>query len=258
MTSELYGYMRKDGRVGVRNALAVIPTVFCANHVAKNIAARLEGAFAFTHSLGCGQHGDDLEQTICTLEGIGKNPNMGAVLLVGLGCERIQTESLAERIRESGKPVEVFVIQKEGGSLRTIEKAVATGRDMVSHLFSQRRERFPMSKLCVGLKCGGSDATSGISANPAVGVAADRLIAAGAVALLSEVTELLGTGHILCRRAENERVATEIRAILRRCEEILQRRSSGYERTVAHAAGFPRKLRGWRQLRDRKRLGWNL
>lgn len=121
MSDQFMGYRRPDGSVGVRNQLAIIPSVFCANHVAKMIAQQLPGTIPFLHQCGCGQHGKDLDQTYKTLIGIGKNPNFGAVLVVGLGCERIKANELAGYIAESGKPVEYFTIQDKGGTIKSIE-----------------------------------------------------------------------------------------------------------------------------------------
>lgn len=233
---KLLGYKRENGEYGVRNFLAIIPTVFCANHVVKAVASSVKGAVALPHSVGCGQHGADLDQSIKTLAGLGKNPNVGAVIVVGLGCERIHAHELAEMIQQSGKRAEYFNIQENGGSIKTIEKTVAMASDIASGLSAQPRMPFSISKLRIGLKCGGSDATSGIAANPALGCACDRIVGEGGTAILSEITELLGSEHILCRRAANEQVAKEIKDIIVRCEEILLQRTKNYSRTSEQAA----------------------
>lgn len=236
MMDQILGYRRADGSVGVRNQVAVIPSVFCANHVVKLIASQVSGTIPFPHTNGCGQHGKDLQQTINTLEGIGKNPNFGAVLVVGLGCERNRAEKLAAEIAMSGKPVRYLNIQEMGGTLKTVEAGVRIVREFGFQLAQQQREKFPASKLVLGLKCGGTDATSGISANPALGLAVDRLIAQGGTAFLSELAELLGTEHIMERRAETPEVYERIRQELSHCEDVLERMTKDYVRTSEQAA----------------------
>lgn len=233
---QFFGYRRENGDVGVRNQLAVIPSVFCANHVAKQIAKQVSNAIAFPHEGGCGQHGKDFEQTYDTLVGIGKNANFGAVLIVGLGCERIHANELADRIGETGKPVAFFNIQEKGGTLKAIEYGVRAGRDLSMKLTEQKRELCEVSSLILGLKCGGTDATSGIVANPALGLATDHIIAQGGTAFLSEINELLGTENIMRRRATSEDVYNDIVKALSHCEEVLTRLTVGLERTSEGAA----------------------
>ena len=233
---QFLGYKRTNGDVGLRNQLAVIPSVFCANHVARQIARQITGAVAFPHEGGCGQHGEDLQQTYDTLAGIGKNANFGAVLVVGLGCERIHADELAARIAETGKPAAAFDIQEKGGTIKAIEYGLRVGRDLSLALAAQRREPCDVSSLILGLKCGGTDATSGIVANPALGLATNRVIAQGGTAFLSETNELLGTENIMRRRAESEEVYNDIVRVLRHAEEVLTRLTSGLERTSEGAA----------------------
>jgi len=232
----ILGYRRPNGTFGVRNHIAVIPSVFCANHTAKMVASQVQGAIAFPHPDGCGQHGKDLQQTINTLAGIGRNPNFGAVLVVGLGCERIHADSLAALIAESGKPVQYLNIQEMGGTLKAIEAGVKIVRDFAFQLSQQQRELFPVSELILGLKCGGTDATSGIAANPALGLAVDKIVAQGGTAFLSELAELLGTEHIMERRSETPEVYQRIKQELSHCEDVLERMTKDYVRTSEQAA----------------------
>ena len=139
--------------------------------------------------------------------GVANNPNVGAVLLVGLGCETITVDLLADGIKASGKPLDSVVIQQTGGSIKAIEAGTRILREMSVEIRDQQRELCDISKLVVALQCGGSDGTSGIAANPAVGVAADALVDAGATVLLSETGEMTGTAHLLARRAVNDEVA---------------------------------------------------
>lgn len=233
---QFWGYRRENGDAGVRNQIAVIPSVFCANHVVKRIAEQIEGAVAFIHPCGCGQHGKDLEQTYNTLIGIGQNANFGAVIVVGLGCERIHAEELASKIAESGKHTEYFNIQEKGGTIKSIEYGTRIGRQLAMELSAQVRELCDISCLKIGLKCGGTDATSGIVSNPALGLATDRFIENGATAFLSEINELLGTENIMKKRAATPEVFEEIKKALSECEHVLEELTRGIARTSEQAA----------------------
>ncbi len=195
------GYRRRHGLPGIRNTVAVIPSVFCANTVARRIAEHVAGAVPFCHPVGCSQVGLDLELTARGLKGLGRHPNFYGVVVVGLGCERFQARELKESIAEAGKPVEMLVIQEEGDTLRSIEKGITLAARLAGEALQQRREAFPLSDLSLGLKCGGTDATSGIAANPALGWVADELVVAGGRAVFTEVTELVGVEKILASRA---------------------------------------------------------
>lgn len=222
MTITFNGYRRSDGTVGVRNHLAIIPSVFCANRTVERIAAQLPGSVPIRHAVGCSQVGLDLELTARTLKALGTHPNVGAVLVIGLGCERFPPRELEEAVRKSGRPVACFVIQEEGGTTNTIKHAVEAGRKMFASLAEQRRVPCPLSELFVGTKCGGTDATSGLAANPAVGEMVDKLVAQGGSAILSEMNELLGTEHILARRAVSKEVADKVYKAIYEIEDVLR------------------------------------
>lgn len=216
--TEFYGYERPDGSVGVRNHLLVLTPVDCSYEPARKIAAQVEGAVAVTQHHGC-----RLDEMVAnTLIGTGRNPNVAGVLLVGLGCESITSEILAEGIRPTGKPVETLVIQEEGGTLKTTEKGVRILQGMAQEVAELRREPFPLSELTLAVECGGSDATSGLAANPAVGVAADMLIDEGGTVVFGETQEMTGTQHILARRAVSEEAAKEILEMVGRQEERMR------------------------------------
>lgn len=210
MTDRFWGYLRRDGQVGVRNHLLVLATCNCAYEEAKRIAASVPGAVAISQFHDCGADPMVVSQMI----GVANNPNMGAVLLVGLGCETITVDLLAEGVKASSKPLGSVVIQRDGGSIKAVEAGTRILREMSSEISAQRREPFDVSRLVVALQCGGSDGTSGIAANPALGVAADRLVDAGATVLFSETGEMTGTAHLLARRAANDEVAERIRQII--------------------------------------------
>ena len=240
MGDKFMGYYREDGSVGVRNLIAVIPSVFCSAKVAERIAYQVPGTVFFRHPVGCSQVGEDLEITAKTLIGIGRNPNFAGVVVVGLGCERFSPYELAEGIAPAKKMLETVVIQKEGDSLAAIQKGVSYARRMQQIASLQQREEADVSHLTIGLNCGGSDMTSGLIANPALGIASDKLVAQGGTSILSEITELIGTEHILARRAANERVAEEIRAIIAATERRLERQtreSSNVKRTHLISTG---------------------
>jgi altronate dehydratase large subunit len=165
--------------------------------------------------------GEDLEITAKTLIGIGKNPHFAGVVVVGLGCERFSPHELAEGIAPTGKMLETVVIQEVGDSLATIEVGSRHARKMQQAASLERRKELPVSHLMIGLNCGGSDMTSGLVANPALGIASDMLVAGGGSSILTELTELIGTEHILAARAVNATVAGDIKNAIKNMEERL-------------------------------------
>ena len=213
------GYERTNGSVGVRNHVAVIPTVACANGVVGLIAREAPGAVPLFHGHGCGRAGRDLELHVRTLTNLAKHPNVGAVLVVGLGCEVITAEFLASAIEESGKSVQSVVIQEEGGSLKSAAKGKGVALGLIESVGEQERAEIGIDRLVLGLECGGSDAFSGITANPAVGVVADRLVEKGGTVILTENTEMIGTSHILERRACTPDIAAEVKSMIQAAEQ---------------------------------------
>ncbi len=207
---QFWGYERPDGQVGVRNHLLVMATCDCAYEEAKRIAAAVPGAVAVGQYHGCGADPMIVRQMV----GIANNPNVGATLLVGLGCETISVDLLAAGLQPAGKPLADVVIQRDGGSLKAIELGTRILKGMASQISGQRRQPYDASRLFVALQCGGSDGTSGIAANPAVGVTADRLVDAGATVVFSETGEMTGTAHLLAGRAVNEDIARRIHQII--------------------------------------------
>ena len=204
------GYERADGSVGIRNYVAVLPSVACANGVVAAIARAVPEAVPMYHGHGCGRGGADLEIHQRTLVNLAKNTNVAAVLVVGLGCEVLRAEGLALGISLSKKPVEYFYIQNEGGSRKAAAKGIEIARRMLADAAKQERKDFPVSEIRLGLECGGSDAFSGVTANPAVGLAADWLVSEGGTVILTETTEMIGTSHILERRAKDAAIARSI------------------------------------------------
>lgn len=222
MNHQFMGYPRPDGRVGVRNYLAIIPSVFCANTVVERVAAQVPGSVPMPHAVGCAQVGMDLELTARTLTAMACHPNVGAAVVISLGCERFDPQEMVEAAKAIGKPLELFIIQKEGGTTNTIARAVAKAKELQAELDKVQRVPCPLSALFVGTKCGGTDATSGLAANPAVGNLVDRLVAEGGSAILSECNELLGTEKYLARRAVSPEVARKIYDAIYGIEDVLR------------------------------------
>ena len=214
------GYERPDGSVGVRNYVAVISTVACANSVVNAIARAVPEVKAITHTEGCGRGPADVLMSSRTLIGLCKNPNVAALLIVSLGCEVIKPEFIESGIGEAGKPMEILSIQHEGGSVKSVQKGAEIARKLVESTRAMERKEFEWAKLTVGLECGGSDAMSGVTANPMVGVAADWLVGEGGTVIISETTEMIGTEEILAKRAANAEVAKEIMQLIKNQEKL--------------------------------------
>lgn len=205
----LEGYLRNDGRKGIRNHLAVVYLVECAHHVAREIALpyRKDGA----HVIGFpGCYPNDYAQMM--MERLCTHPNVGAVLIVSLGCESFNRFQLEKVVEDSGRPVKTLVIQREGGTGSTI----SAGQEWVSSTLQQlaTQERVPMdvSELVIGTVCGGSDGTSGLTGNPAVGLAFDRLVAEDATCIFEETGELIGCEAVMSARAKTPELAKELAA----------------------------------------------
>jgi altronate hydrolase len=223
------GIVRPDGRVGTRNYVAVLSSVNCSATVVKRIAAAfsapgalddhpgVDGVIAITHGSGCGlsRDGEGLEVLRRTLSGYARHPNVAAVVVVGLGCEVNQINTLVDGFDlPEGMPLRRLVIQELGGSVATVRRGV----ELVTELLSEAavpRQPVPASELVLGLNCGGSDGWSGVTANPVLGVAVDRLVAAGGTAILGETPEIHGAEHLLTNRAASPEVA---RALMERIE----------------------------------------
>lgn len=200
---KLMGYQRENGRYGIRNHLLILPASVCAADTAEKIAAQVPGAVSVPNQHGCCQIGSDLSLTQQTLVGFGKNPNVGAVVVVGLGCDGVQAGVVADEIRKTGKPVESVVIQEEGGTLKAIARGAEYAAALARGLSKQQRVEFDMSEIILALECGGSDPTSGLASNPSIGYVSNRLIDEGGSSILSETTEVIGAEHLLAARFED-------------------------------------------------------
>ncbi|HCV55541.1 MAG TPA: galactonate dehydratase, partial [Erysipelotrichaceae bacterium] len=213
-----YGYRRPDGSVGSRNYVAIIPSVTCANDVANAIAREVQGTVVYLHHQGCCQLPPDLDRVTETLISLGKSPNVGAVLIVSLGCEGTDHERMYKELKATGKPVEIIHIQELGGVSKAIQAGTDLARKLVIEISGLQRTEADMSEIVMAIKCGASDTTSGMASNCVIGYVADHLVDLGATVIFGETTEFLGGEHLLARRAVNKEVADKIYEIVNNME----------------------------------------
>ena len=223
------GYRRADGRVGTRNYVGILTSVNCSATVARHIAEAAErngllagfdnvdGVVPITHVSGCGMagSGEGFDMLRRTLWGTAANANFGAILLVGLGCEVVQIDRLKNDYGlTDGEAFHSFTIQDSGGTKRAIEEGLARIKALLPMVNACSRSEVPAGEIVLGLQCGGSDAWSGVTSNPALGNASDRLAALGATVILSETPEIYGAEHLLYARAKSHDVSAKLRARL--------------------------------------------
>ena len=201
MSYTFMGYPRPDGKYGARNLVAVIPSVVCANDVAQAICRQVQGTIGYFHHQGCCQLPLDLGRVTDVLSHLGQSPNVGAALIVSLGCEGTDHQRIYEEIKATGKPVEIIHIQELGGTSRSIKAGIDAAERLVQEISGIQRVPVDISNLVMSIKCGGSDATSGMASNCVIGYVADKLVDLGATVIFGETTEFLGGEHILARRA---------------------------------------------------------
>jgi altronate dehydratase large subunit len=214
----LSGYKRVTGAMGARNHVALLPTVGCANAFVRRIGQQVPGTVPILHHQGCAQLKPDLEQVTQTLIGLGINPNVAAVVVVSLGCESVVPQEVVDGIAASGKPVALLSLQEEGGFTKALRRGVDVASRMCVEAQAQTREPFALADLVLGIKCGASDTTSGLVANPVLGVVVDRVVDAGGTVIFGETTEIIGAEHLLAKRAVNQRVARRVYEIVARME----------------------------------------
>jgi altronate hydrolase len=231
------GYRRNNGKSGTRNYLAVLTSVNCSATVARHIARHfdenelaaypnIDGVVALTHTTGCGMasSGDGYDALQRTLWGHAANPNIGGVLMVGLGCETAHLDLLLEAYGlRDGPFFQVYNIQNVGGTRHAIERGIAALKEMLPTVNDVKREPIPASELILALQCGGSDGYSGFTANPALGYTSDLLVRHGGTAILSETPEIYGAEHLLTRRAVSPKVADKLIERIRWWEDYTQR-----------------------------------
>lgn len=239
------GYLRPDGRKGIRNVVLVAYLVECAHHVARKIVSEVaDDNVQLIGFPGCfpSVYADTMMERLAT------HPNVGGVLLISLGCEGFDRDGLAQRIAGSGRPVETLVIQQQGGTRTTIEAGVAQARQLLA-TSTERTARVPMgiADLVVGTICGGSDGTSGITANPAVGRTFDRLIAGQGTCIFEETGELIGCEQIMAERA----ITPELGALIEQTVEKAER----YYTVLGYGSFSPGNAEGGLTTQEEKSLG---
>ncbi|AVQ04398.1 hydrolase [Caulobacter segnis] len=240
----MQGYLRADARKGIRNVVAVAYLVECAHHVARTIVARSDDPDVHLIGFpGCYPNAYALK----VMQAIGTHPNVGGVLLVSLGCESFNREALAAAVAASGRPVETLVIQESGGTAETIRKGVEAVARLKAKAAAAPRVPMAVSELVVGTICGGSDGTSGITANPAVGRAFDRLGAAGAACVFEETGELVGCEKIMASRAITPELGAELEASVRKAE--------AYYTVMGYGSFAPGNAEGGLTTQEEKSMG---
>ena len=245
------GYRRISGSVGVRNHVLIFPTVTCAATIAQMISREVPGTVSLTHQHGCGHLGEEKDHMIQVMSGFCANPNVAGVLLVGLGCELITPEVLTEELRKTHQRVESLSIQSLGGTTNAVEKGRELARKLVSESAEAIRTEADLSELIVGTHCGGSDTMSGLTANPALGIACDKLVEKGGTVILSETPEMLGTEHILAKRAANDKVRRRLFEITEATEERIK--SMGVD--IRGSEPSPGNIAGGLSTLEEKSLG---
>jgi len=233
------GYSREDGRAGTRNYIAVVAASNCAAHTVSSIAAsyagevlppNVDGVVAFPHGEGCAHSiGPDTEQLQRTLAGVLAHPNVSAALIVGLGCETNQISHYLGTQAPAHSRIAGLTLQDSGGTRSTIEAARRQIAAFLDRASAETRAELPISKLVLGLNCGGSDSFSGITANPALGHCSDLLAALGATTVLAETPEIVGAEHLLVRRAQSRAVAERLLAMIAKYKTYLNRFGGSFD-----------------------------
>jgi altronate dehydratase large subunit len=240
----MLGYLRSDGRKGIRNVIAVAYLVECAHHVARLIVTRSNDPDVHLIGFpGCypNQYSLRMMQQLCT------HPNVGAVVLISLGCEGFNREALHRAIEASGRPVETLVIQHAGGTQKSVSAGVDAVRRLSTHIEAVPRAQMAVSELIVGTVCGGSDGTSGLTANPAVGRCFDRLVQQNATCIFEETGELIGCERIMSDRA----ITAELGAQIEACVE----KAASYYRVMGYGSFAPGNAEGGLTTQEEKSMG---
>lgn len=219
------GYQRPDGRYGTRNYIGILTSVNCSGSVARFIAEAVEksgllddypnidGVVPIVHSSGCGMasDGEGYDTLLRTLSGYAQNSNFGGIILIGLGCEVMQLPALVgDLVKRKDGTFRYMTIQQTGGTRKSIDAGIAAIKEMAGIVNSAERVEAPLSGLMLGMQCGGSDGYSGITANPALGIASDLLVGHGGTSILSETSEVYGAEHLLTRRAITTKVGEDL------------------------------------------------
>lgn len=209
---DFLGYERSDGQIGIRNKILIISVDECCDGIARKIGEVSKNSVILTNWYTCMLGGN--EETFNQMIAVGKSPNVAAVLVLAMGCGSILPEQIATPIANTGKLVKYLTCQKEGGSKKTIEKGREILKNMDNYINSLIPKKFPLNKLIIGVKCGGSDTSSGIASNPSVGRMVDILVDMGGTCIGGELFELIGCEKILTKRAINDKVKEKILTLI--------------------------------------------
>ncbi|WP_274626269.1 UxaA family hydrolase [Arvimicrobium flavum] len=244
-----WGYRRANGTVGIRNQVAILAVMDNVNGVVKNLASLVRGTLPIPVWYGRGQFGADDVLFRRTQVGLAANPNIASVLVISL--EKVSAQKVAAAIAESGKPVEWISVQDIGGTVEALAAGIRKLLPMVSAASAERPEFVPLSSLVLGVECGGTDTTSGIAANPALGYVADRVVESGGTVYLSETSEWMGAEQVLAKRARSEAISADIWAAVRRIEDSAVARGVD----IRGANPVPDNIRGGITTIEEKSLG---
>ena len=218
------GFRRENGSIGIRNIVAVIPCTGCINELPKLISRGIPGTVPLGHNLSCSHLGSDLERSIWTLANLAGNPNVYGVVLVGMGCEQMSPEKIYQDTLQFKKPVELLTLRDLGDWNKVVERGREAAQRMSEEAARLERVEAELGEITLGIKCGGSDTTSGVVSNPVAGIVADRIIQEGGTAIFTETPEILGAEHVLARRAVTKNVADKVfeaaRTTERRIDEM--------------------------------------
>lgn len=245
------GYVREDGQFGARNYVAIVPTVVCVTEVVEGIVSRTNNTRGYFHHQGCCQLPPDLKRVTDTLIGLSKNPNVGAVLLVSLGCEGTDVDRLYKSVADSGKPIRRIDVQQNGGTSNAIRDGINAAQELEILISDAQREPIDVSEIVMGIKCGASDTTSGVASNMVIGYLADKIVDLGGTVIFGETTEFIGAEHILKRRAINEEVANDIQRIVDEME--MRAKSLGVD--MREGQPTPGNIKGGLTTIEEKSLG---
>ncbi|TAK81562.1 MAG: altronate hydrolase [Betaproteobacteria bacterium] len=248
MAKTFLGYPRENGTVGVRNWVAVVSVMDNCNPVTRAICAQVDGTIAVTTLFVRGQYGRDLEIAYNTLAGMGRNPNIAAVLLVGL--EEQTTEEVARRIRPAGKPVEAVHLQPNG-TINCVAEGTRRALRLVVRASNARRRSCATSELMLGVQCGGSDTTSGLTCNPVIGRLSDRVVEEGGTVIISETSEFFGAEHLFAARAASPAIAKAFTDMVVR----LEREAMSQGMDIRGTNPTPDNMRGGLTTIEEKALG---
>ena len=234
------GYRRKNGSIGIRNSVAVVACTGCINEAPKLISKDIPRTIPLAHNLSCSHLGTDLERSIWTLTNLAGNPNVYGAVIVGMGCEQMSPEKIYQGVLQFEKPVELFMLRDVGNWNELVERGRDAAQRMVKEAAQLDREEADIGEMTVGVKCGGSDTTSGVVSNPVAGYFADKIISEGGTVVFTETPEILGAEHVLAKRAINKAVAERVLAAAKNTERRIMEMGvdlRGSEPTPGNIAG---------------------